>query len=246
MLINKRHEEILLAVNRNEIISVKELVDITNTSESTIRRDLVDLEKKDLLVRVHGGAARVDNNFEASVESKTVIHSDEKELIAKYAAEVVVDGDYIFLDAGSTTFRLIKYLDKKKVTVVTNGITHIPELMKYRISTYIIGGLVKDTTSALVGKTAHETLREYHFTKAFIGVNSLSIKGGYTTPDPEESMLKELAMKNSDKVFVLADSSKFNRNSFSKFGDLNQAIIITDRLLDKDYLKETEVRELII
>jgi DeoR family fructose operon transcriptional repressor len=121
----------------------------------------------------------------------------------------------------------------------------LPELIKYKITTYIIGGLVKDRTSALVGKSAHESLREYHFTKAFIGVNSLSLKSGYTTPDPEEAMIKELAIKNSDKVFVLADSSKFEKNSFCKFGELNQAIIITDKLMNKEYLEKTEVRELV-
>jgi DeoR family fructose operon transcriptional repressor len=105
-------------VNEHEIISVKELVDITNTSESTIRRDLMELENKDLLIRVHGGAQRIDNNFEASIESKTTIHSDEKEKIAKYAASLIVDGDYIFLDAGSTTFRIIKYLEKKELQLL--------------------------------------------------------------------------------------------------------------------------------
>ncbi|TDT68038.1 DeoR family transcriptional regulator [Hypnocyclicus thermotrophus] len=243
MLINERYDLILKYLKEKETVSVKELTGVTKSSEATIRRDLIELEKKALLKRVHGGATVIDDNIELSMASKTSINREEKEIIAKFAASIVNDGEYIFLDAGSTTFQMIKYLSKKKIKVVTNGIDHILELVKYNISSYVIGGEIKETTRALIGIEAYEQILKHNFSRAFLGVNSLSYERGYSTPDTEEALIKKTVINLSKKSYILADNSKFGKNSFCKFGKLEEAIIITDKLIDKRFKEKTIVKE---
>ncbi|MGL4687612.1 MAG: DeoR/GlpR family DNA-binding transcription regulator, partial [Fusobacteriaceae bacterium] len=116
----------------------------------------------------------------------------------------------------------------KKVRVLTNGISHIPELIKYGIETYLIGGKIKEKTSAIVGFSAVESLKKYSIDKAFIGANTVSEKG-YGTPDSEEAIVKRCAIENSREIFFLCDSSKFKDESFITFAQLKCGKLITDK-----------------
>lgn len=202
MLTSERKRIILENIRSEGSVKLKELMELTNSSESTIRRDLNDLENKGLIVREHGGAA-LRNNYEESVDDKSTLYTDEKEEIGKYAASLVQNGDCIFLDAGTTIFHIIKYLENKDILVVTNGINHLEELKRYNIRTYLTGGLIKFKTKALIGRETIKTLVDYNFDKCFLGVNSISLEKGYTTPDPEEAFVKSTAKDLSKKYMYL-------------------------------------------
>ena len=116
MLTSERRKIILESIRNEGSLKLKKMMDLTDSSESTIRRDLNDLERKGLIVREHGGAA-LRNNYEESVDDKSSLYQDEKEEIGKYAASLVQNGDCIFLDAGTTIFHLIRYLEDKDVLV---------------------------------------------------------------------------------------------------------------------------------
>ncbi|MBN1468505.1 MAG: DeoR/GlpR transcriptional regulator [Fusobacteriaceae bacterium] len=240
MLTSERKRIILENIRSEGSVKLKELMELTNSSESTIRRDLNDLENKGLIVREHGGAA-LRNNYEESVDDKSTLYTDEKEEIGKYAASLVQNGDCIFLDAGTTIFHIIKYLENKDILVVTNGINHLEELKRYNIRTYLTGGLIKFKTKALIGRETIKTLVDYNFDKCFLGVNSISLEKGYTTPDPEEAFVKSTAKDLSKKVYVLADYTKFGKVSFAKIASLEEAIIITDKV-QKEYSEKTEIK----
>lgn len=240
MLTSERRKIILESIRNEGSLKLKKMMDLTDSSESTIRRDLNDLERKGLIVREHGGAA-LRNNYEESVDDKSSLYQDEKEEIGKYAASLVQNGDCIFLDAGTTIFHLIRYLEDKDVLVVTNGINHLEELKKYNIKAYLTGGLIKFKTKALIGREAIKTLSDYNFDKCFLGVNSISLDKGYTTPDPEEAFVKSTAKDLSKKTYVLADSTKFGKVSFARIASLEEAIIITDRH-QKEYSEKTEIK----
>ncbi|MCD7032738.1 DeoR/GlpR family DNA-binding transcription regulator [Metabacillus sp. GX 13764] len=246
MLTPERHNKILEMLAEKEVVPIQELVEATDASESTIRRDLSELQKRKKLKRVHGGAELFyQKGEEPSVAQKSSKHLPEKERIAEYAAGFVNEDDRIFLDAGTTTLQMIKHLAGKNIMVVTNGITHLEELQKYEIPVYLTGGFVKYKTKALIGSNALESLNSYRFDACFMGVNGIQEESGYTTPDPEEAAVKRLAIELSQKAYVLADSSKHDKAAFAKIAALEEAVLITDRIesgLLNQYLEKTDVK----
>lgn len=166
-------------------------------------------------------------------------------MIAQHAAALIREQDCIYLDAGTTTFQMIPYLKDKNITVVTNGLSHLESLMEYEVMTYLTGGFVKYKTKALVGQGAYHTLSQYRFDKCFLGVNGVHPQHGYTTPDPEESFMKQSALSQSQEAYVLGDASKLNEVTFAKIADLSQAQFITNEQEHervKPYQEKTTVK----
>lgn len=245
VLTQQRHETILRQLQESGAVSVSELVELLSASESTVRRDLLALEHMGKLHRVHGGATQNNRQFllrEADIEEKTSKNIVEKRQIAQYAAEQVQSGDFIYLDAGTTTFLLLDYLKPCDATFVTNGIVHARSLAKRGFKVFILGGELKAATEAIVGIAAAQNLTHYNFSKAFLGTNGISSKFGYSTPDTDEAFLKSAAIDRSFVSYVLADSSKFGKVSNVSFGTLNSSAIITEHLPDQRYAEQTVVK----
>src|SRR4051794_12906122 len=197
MLEPERHQMILEALRIKNTVKLQELVELTNSSESTIRRDLTQLEEGKFLKRVHGGAARLQGKLqEPSMTEKSSKNLQAKREIAQYAGSLVEEGDCIYLDAGSTIFEMIPFLPSS-IVVVTNGLMHANELLDRNIKTFLLGGYIKPTTKAMVGRGALESLEQYRFDKCFMGVNGIHTQLGYTTPDQEEAMIKQQAINLS-------------------------------------------------
>ncbi|MFC3882166.1 DeoR/GlpR family DNA-binding transcription regulator [Bacillus songklensis] len=240
MLTPERHRLILKLLKEQEIVKIQDLIDLTNSSESTIRRDLIQLEQSKFLKRVHGGAARLQGKLsEPSIVEKSAKNLQEKIEIAQFAASFIEDGDCIYLDAGTTVFQMIHYLEGKDIVVVTNGLHHLDALLEKGIKTYLVGGEIKNKTRAMIGRGALISLENYRFDKCFMGVNGIHTTYGYTTPDPEEALIKQTAIRLSREAYVLADDSKFNEISFAKVGDLHEATILTNEI-DEDLLRTFE------
>lgn len=230
MLTPKRYQLIEEELRTKQTVTIQDLVYLTGASESTIRRDLSELEKQNRLVRVHGGAAlQQSKRQELSIPEKSSHSKLEKKMIAAYAASLIQEQDCIYLDAGTTTYEMIPYLADRNIIVVTNGITHLETLSRLNLQTYLIGGLVKYNTSALIGQSARMSLLQYRFDKCFLGVNGIHPDYDYTTPDPEEAAIKKTALELAQQRFVLADSTKLNQVSFSKIADLKDATIIMNK-----------------
>lgn len=243
MLSQERYELILNFLKEKEIVKLQNIVEELGISESTARRDLNYLEKKGLLERVHGGARLPLGNYEEDFESKNIQNLSQKKKVGMTAAKKIEEGDCIFLDAGTTIEAIIPCLNKKNIKVVTNGTTHIPLLGKMGIDTYILEGRIKHKTGAIVGSEAIESLLKYNFDKCFLGANGIHLEKGYTTPDIDEAEIKRRVIKNSKIAYIMADSSKFGKISFIGFGEIEDCIIITDELKDKEFEKLTVVKE---
>lgn len=229
MLTTKRRKVILELLEKEDTVSLQQLMSELDASESTIRRDLSQLEEEGLLIRVHGGAKRAYSmEAEPSVQEKVLRAQTEKERIGYYAASLVEEYDIIFLDAGTTTIQLIPYLADKNVTVVTNGVQQAALLSEYNIQTILLGGMVKLGTRAVIGQSTIAQLQQYRFKKAFLGMNGVDMRFGYTTPDEEEAAIKRMAMHQSSQAYVLADNSKLTKVSFCKVADIADAALITN------------------
>lgn len=247
MLSEERYKLILDKLDKESVVYLNDLVKYLDTSESTIRRDLNALHKAGLLKKVHGGATSLKdikiNTSDDKVEYRQNLNMDEKLKISEYAASLIEDNDLIYMDSGTTTELIIDFIKNTKAVFVTNGIVHAKKLIQKGCTTYILGGELKLTTEAIVGVEAINSLRKYNFTKGFFGVNGVSIKNGFTTPDIREAMVKEEAINRTKDSFVLCDTSKFDEISSITFASIDKARIITTNLEDIKYKQVTDVVE---
>ena len=229
MLKSERKQLILEELSKHKIVSLEKLVGLLDTSESTVRRDLDELESENKLRRVHGGAELPHSlQEEETIQEKSVKNLQEKKLIAQKASSLIKEKDVIFVDAGSTTAFLIKELEQKDITVVTNSIHHAVQLVDKLIPTVIIGGGVKMTTDASIGGVALNQINQLHFDRAFIGMNGVD-EGYFTTPDMEEGAVKRAILENAKQTYVLVDSSKLGQSCFAKVAPIKRAIVITSK-----------------
>ncbi|AGX43191.1 DeoR/GlpR family DNA-binding transcription regulator [Clostridium saccharobutylicum] len=244
MFTEERYNIILQELKQKGIVSVTDLVNILDASESTVRRDLNSLDSEGLLKKIHGGAILIGEStskHDYQVNVRQTLNSEEKKLIAKYAAGLIKENDVIYLDAGTTTELLIDFIEAKNITVVTNGISHAKKLLEKGIKTFILGGELKAVTEAIVGSSAVDDLKKFNFSKAFLGTNGVSNKNGYTTPDMNEAMVKAEAMKRSSESFVLADQSKLEEVSFITFGAITDSTLITIKINGNNNSYDTNV-----
>lgn len=246
MLSEERFAEILKILQKKKAVTVAELTTLLNTSESTIRRDLNALHEMGKLKKVHGGATLLDRSFaafEEDVSTKSTMNVEQKERIARYAASTINDEDFVYIDAGTTTEKMIEFLPNTRATFVTNGIVHAKKLISRGLRAFIIGGQLKLSTEAVIGAEAVNNLKKYNFTKCFMGTNGISVEAGFSTPDIEEALIKTEAMNRSFVSFVLADSSKFGMVSSVTYADLSQACIVTDSVPDTKYHDNAVIKE---
>lgn len=226
-----RKKTIISALQKKEIVYISDLIPILeDTSESTIRRDLKNLEEEGKIEVLQGGAAKLkkSNSYDMPLSSKKFLYIQEKENIAKAAALLVNDGEVIYIDSGTTTLGMIKYLKNKKIRIITSNTAVLQMLDDVSFSTHILGGDVEVSLASLVGPTTENQLRDLNFDKAFLGATGFSITSGITTPDFRESSKKKIAMENSLQTYVLADTSKYNKHALCKSFTIEDCIIITN------------------
>ncbi|WP_025728816.1 DeoR/GlpR family DNA-binding transcription regulator [Atopobacter phocae] len=247
MLTEERHERILNCLVTDQMVKLIDLVEALDVSESTIRRDLTQLEEQGKLVRVHGGA-RITYQLskEIALSEKEQAHHEDKKAIAQLACTLVSDHDVIYLDAGTSTQQMIPYLAGRSVHVVTNGVQHAQQLTQLGIETTLIGGHVRASTLAVVGIAAQEQMRRYRFDRVFLGMNGVDPFYGWTTPNEEEGAIKRFALHQGDARYVLVDPSKFGQVSFCQVAPLSDAVILTTKLTNDQrelYGKSTTIKE---
>lgn len=250
VLSEERYAAITRFLEEKKAVTVTELAELLETSESTIRRDLNALDEMGKLNKVHGGATAIEsriNSVDEDFESKVLKNIEEKKAIARYAASLINDNDIVFIDAGTTTQTLIDFLDTSlKAVFVTNGVVHAKKLIQKGFKAYIIGGQLKLSTQAVIGAEAINSLGKYNFTKSFLGANGVSLESGFTTPDLEEALVKKEASNRSYISYVLADHTKFEQVSAITFLELSRACVITDKLTDNKFKDFTVIKEAVI
>lgn len=240
MLAQERQDKIEELLKEKSSLKVSEISELCNVSESTIRRDLQEMEEKNILMRTHGGAVWVNRtNFEPTFISKKDERNDEKRKIALIATRLIEDGDTIILDSGTTTLEIARLIENKSLTVITNSIDIAAELaQKEHIETVVTGGSIRLTTRAMVGHVAEAMLRNFRVDKAFIGANGISLEDGITTPNSTEAQTKKAMMNSASKVIFVADSSKFNNVCFSVICPVKAAsAIITSSDIDDEIVE---------
>ena len=248
MLAEERFGQILDLLNKQRTATVQELCEALGTSESTIRRDLTELDRLGKLNKVHGGATLPDNRFQAeepTMQAKETLAVPQKRAIAAAAAALIHAEDFVFIDAGSTTLELVRALEGEalQANYVTNGVAHARTLAQKGCRVFLPGGLLRPQTEAIVGAAAVSSLQQYNFTKAFLGANGIDLVAGFTTPDPEEAAVKACAARRAHEVWFLADDTKFGSIYPAVIAGLQDGSILTNRCPDPRYRQQTLVKE---
>jgi DeoR family transcriptional regulator, fructose operon transcriptional repressor len=229
MNFQKRKRIILDKLDTDGDVDIKKLAGNLEISEITIRRDLNQLAADGLLYRTHGGAMKL-NPLEIPHDfiNKAAKNIEAKDNICRAAAALINDGDIIFMDCGSTVFRLCQFIKNKKIKVITNSIPVVYELQNSSVSLNIIGGEFDAERQAVHGSIANNHIGFYKANKAFLGVDGISVNGLFANSEKEADITLAFA-KQSAKTHLLCDSSKIGKESYLKFAGLQQIdVLITD------------------
>mgnify|MGYP004703087795 CR=1 FL=1 len=250
MLQGERRNRILEYLLAGRAITVKELCQLLEASEATIRRDLALLEEEGMLERTHGGAmpgSTAKVNREESFSQKESQLRVQKRAIARKAFALLSDHDSVILDAGTTTFELARLIGRSdlKITVITNSTILASELScNPHLDLITLGGKVRLNTQASVGSMTINNLRQFSAGKAFVATNGISLDNGLTTPDLEEAAVKHTMLSVAGERYILADHTKFERAALCQIAPLSMVdAIITDQEIDRIVAESYEKRE---
>lgn len=236
----ERKKIILDLLDEKYSITVNELADTLFVSHATVRRDLTELNQKGLLKKVYGGAVALKGSaIEDPLKIRQRENWDKKLYIAGIAADIIKDGNTLFLDSSSTVLALTENLSAiNNLSVVTNGIQALDKLSNYNKTTaYCCSGKIRENTKSLVGITAIKYISEIFADIAFISCRGITNVGMLTDSSEEEIEVKRAFLKNARKKILLIDSGKFGKQYFKRVADLSCLdIIITDTLPDKRFL----------
>ncbi|MFZ5988529.1 MAG: DeoR/GlpR family DNA-binding transcription regulator [Bacillota bacterium] len=230
-----RKSKIKELVLEKKSVSVSELAKMFSVTEETIRRDLKYLEDEGVLIRTYGGAFIQDGvENDINVDIRETIFVENKEKIAIKCAELIHHGDSIFLDASTTSLFISAKIRNKRVTVITNSLkvaNTLADSESVRLIT--VGGLLSSKSMSFLGRSALNSLQGFFVDKAFISCRSVSIEHGVTDSNEQQAELRQLAIKRANKVFLVADHTKFNKTSFATIGSFDEIdYIVVDKKLD--------------
>ncbi|MDN4526442.1 DeoR/GlpR family DNA-binding transcription regulator [Fictibacillus fluitans] len=236
MIKDKRIKKIKEYVMEHESASLDELVTVFDVSKNTIRRDVQELVDHGELKKVYGGVSAIPKKLE-SFQDRQVRNLQEKVLISKKASNFIEDGDFIFLDSGTTTIEMFNFLKEKSLTIFTNSIDFIVRALPYEnLNVISIGGMVDRKTNSFVNTRNIELLRDYNIKKAFMASTGISLVNGVTNASPDESELKKTVVNRSSEVYLLVDHNKFDKYGLMTYCKLAEIdCIVTDRLPEENY-----------
>lgn len=226
MTFQKRAHKILELLERYGEVDIRHLANHIGVSEVTVRRDLNSMAAKGLLYRTHGGAIKISDVIKpVSFANKAEVNLKAKDAICKRAAADIIDGDVIFIDCGSTAFRLCQFIKNKNIKVITNSLPVVNELQHSAVTINLIGGEVDVTRQAVHGTMALEHIARYHASKAFLGVDGITAEGLYAGSEHEATNTLAMASQTSC-TYMLCDASKIGKTSYLRFNDLSIVDII--------------------
>lgn len=210
-----RKKAILDMLSEDSRVSVATLAQTLGVSVVTVRTDLAALEEEGFILRTHGGAMPA---FHPHILERMRQGKDCKAAIAKVAAEKIQDGETVIISAGTTTALIAKYLlGKRNIHIVTNNtllLTYARTNPQLRVT--LVGGEFRPSEEGLVGPLAIQSLDQVFVSKAFIGVDGVSVKQGFTAHLVESADLVRKMAQQAKQVYAICDSTKFQKPGFAR------------------------------
>ncbi|MGV3560655.1 DeoR/GlpR family DNA-binding transcription regulator [Larkinella arboricola] len=225
-----RKRIILQTVEEKGSVEVKELAELLQTSEITVRRDLTQMATDGLIYRTHGGAMKVSlAKNPVQFVNKTAVNSENKDYICRLAAQQIQEGEVIFMDCGSTVFRLCQFIRNKRIQVITNSLPVVNELLQSEVTVNLVGGEVDAKRQAVHGLIAHEHIARYRAHKAFLGVDGISAANGLSAHSETEAGMTLAMAGQAEETYLLCDSTKLEKDKYMQFAPLSLVqTLVTD------------------
>jgi len=242
MFLLERQQNILDLLRKKKKVFVSELTKKFLVSEVTIRKDLNELEKQNLVQRTHGGA--IINKFLTDIpgiNKRRIMFKQKKEIIGIKTSKLIEENETLMIDAGTTTYEVAKQLGKfNKLIVISNSLEICSLLINFAgIEVSATGGIINKNNLSMRGAMGVELLSKYTASKAIIGVDGFSLEHGLTASNELVSDIKKQMIKSSNIVIIVTDSSKFGRVSFSPVCGLEDIdIVVTDEDIPKEYIQD--------
>lgn len=236
MLNAERKQQIVTFVEQHNGATVGELSKRFQVSEATVRRDLIQLSKRGVIERAHGGAAprrhRHAQGFpEPPLPKRAALQADEKHRIGLAAANYVKDGDTVIIAGGTTTSETLAHLaERRRLTVITNTLNIAMALAAYpNIAVIVLGGMLRHSELSMLGLIMEQALENLRADKLFMGTPALHAEYGLSADDMAEVQSDRALMNVVREVTVLADSTKFGRVATMRVAPINAVHrVITD------------------
>ena len=231
-----RQQAIYVLALRQGSVDVADLARRYGVTTETIRRDLSDMQGRNLLHRVHGGAVPVERiNHEPMLDARLTANAEEKLRIAQAAVAEVPERGSVIIDSGSTGQRLADVFPvERDVHVVTNSLTIALTLSRRGLKHLtVLGGAVRTNTLAMVDETGRSELQKMAIDVLFISCDGLSFQHGLTTPYREEHTIKRAMIERARRVVAMVDQSKFGNVqmfSYAAFDEID--VLVTDTRAD--------------
>jgi DeoR family fructose operon transcriptional repressor len=234
---DRQHAIYMLALRQGSV-DVADLAQRHGVTTETIRRDLSDLQSRQLLRRVHGGAIPLERmNHEPMVEARDMVNAEEKLRIATVATGEVPERGSVIIDSGSTGQRLAEVFPvDRDVHVVTNSLITALTLSRRGLRELtVLGGQVRTKRHAMVDDTTRTELQHMAIDVLFMSCDGLSFQHGLTTPYREERVIKRTMIERARRVVALVDSSKFGNVQMFSFAEFDEIdVLVTDDGVDPD------------
>lgn len=234
----ERHRRIEELLREHRVVRVSSLSELMGVSEVTIRRDLEALERRGVLERTHGGAVITHRmRSEPAWYEAASTNPEEKRWIGEAAAALVEPGDTLYLNGGTTTLQVFRSLRAPGVKVVTNHVGIAIEAADRDVELLLLGGHYRAPSNSVVGPFATDALRRTHATKAFLGVEGVSLTSGLTTPVASEAEIAQVMIEQTrGRVIVVADHSKVGTVADFVIAPLEQVdAFVTDAGIGTEY-----------
>jgi len=239
---DERLQQIEYMIKERQHVRVAELSIHFGVSEPTIRRDLHKLATMGRVKRAHGGAIAAEQVLpEPPIVQRFLEHAEEKQHIGQAAAQLVHDGETIFLGSGTTTLEVARSLEgKKNLTIITNAVNIINQLAdNTEITLIITGGVLRHSEYSMIGHIVEQTLKDLRADKAIVSMRGVSIEEGLTNENLLETITDRVIIQCARELILVADHSKFGRVTTGVVAPITAVhTIVTDKQTSEETIKQ--------
>ena len=234
----ERHRLILAAVQDKPVVTVQDMVELTDASEATIRRDIAALHMQKKLRRVRGGAEAISPPQFVGLAGRPFSLNEtanmaQKRAIAREAVALCEDGDSIIVNGGTTTFQMVYPLASRRMQILTNSFPIAEHLLKHSKNTILLpGGTIYREQIIVLSPFENDVTRNFYARRMFMGAQGLGALG-LMEADPLLIQAEQKLINQADELVVLIDATKFERRSSLILCGLERiATVITDDRVD--------------